>query len=202
MRLGLIALGAAFLVSGCVMALPGLPQRASERAKVLDGRLTLAAPSGFCVDRKTLQDSPEGAFVLWGNCAAIAADPEAPRPVHRAMLSATIGPLADHPLDGAFEGFEAFVQSDAGRAALARSGRAEDVQVLAVEPSQSLLLLKISDRSAPDAAPVEPVYWRAITGLGGHVSALSVLPLAGSGMDDATQLALLQAFDASIRAAN
>ena len=88
------------------------------------------------------------------------------------------------------------------RAALARSGRAEDVQVLAVEPSQSLLLLKISDRSAPDAAPVEPVYWRAITGLGGHVSALSVLPLAGSGMDDATQLALLQAFDASIRAAN
>jgi hypothetical protein len=49
---------------------------------------------------------------------------------------------------------------------------------------------------------VEPVYWREIIGLGGHVSALSVLPLAGSALDDATQLDLLSAFDETIHDLN
>jgi hypothetical protein len=79
---------------------------------------------------------------------------------------------------------------------------AQDVEILEVKHGESLLLLKVADHSAPTTAPVDAVYWRAITLLQGHVSALSVLPLAGSGLDDETQLALLQAFDETIRLAN
>lgn len=177
-------------------------QPASDRAAVLGGSLVLAAPPGYCVDPTALQDAPEGAFVLWGNCAAIAGDPKGAKPAEKAMLSATIGPLSRATTVASARGYERFFRSEAGRAALARSGLAQDVKILAVKREGGLLLLKIADRSAPTEAPVDDVYWRAITRFDGRVSALSVLPLAGSTMEDETQIALLQAFDETIRAAN
>lgn len=198
MRRMMASLMIAAVLAGCVA--PG--QSASDRTRVMNGALTLAAPRGFCVDPKARRDAAEGSFVLWGNCAAIAGDPEAPKPPYRAMLSATVGPASSTPLATAFDGFESFFRSGAGRAALARSGQAKDVQVLKVERHGGMLLLKISDRSAATAAPVTRSYWRAITEVKGHVTALSVLPLEGSAMRDADQIALLQGFEASIRAAN
>jgi hypothetical protein len=118
------------------------------------------------------------------------------------MLSATVGPVADGPIETAFDRYESFFRTEAGRAALARSGLAKDVEILDVRKERGLMLMKIADFSVVPAAPVDVVYWRAITGLEGHVSALSVLPLAGSRLDDEAQLTLLQAFDETIRAAN
>lgn len=188
----------AAVLAGCVA--PG--QGASDRARVMNGALTLAAPRGFCVDPNARRDGAGGSFVLWGNCAAIAGDPAAPKPPYRAMLSATVGPASDTPLAASFAGFETFFRTDAGRAALARSGRAQDVQVLKVQRSAGMLLLKIADRSAATTTPVTRSYWRAITEVKGHVTALSVLPLEGSAMRDADQIALLQNFETTIRAAN
>lgn len=196
---GSACLLAAAVLSGCVIA---LPQRASQRAEVLSGSLRLAAPAGFCVDADSVQDGAESAFVLWGNCAAIAGSARAPRPEHDALLSATIGPLSDQPVEAAFDTYKAFFRSDMGRAALARSGQAEDVEVMSIEAAGSLLLLKISDRSASAKTPVAQVYWRAVTGLSGRVAALSVLPLAGKEMADSAQISLLREFEATIRAAN
>lgn len=196
--IGLVCL-AALGLSGCVVA---LPRAASERTEVLDGTLTLAAPPGFCVDGKSVQSNADGAFVLWGLCAAMSRFAEAPKPAHKAMLSASIGPLAPQPLETAFDRYESFLRTEAGRAALARSGLASDVEILEITREPGLMLLKIADRSAPPEAAVEQVYWRAVTAVAGRVGALSVLPLVGSGMDDAAQIALLHSFDASIRAAN
>ncbi|SOC13661.1 hypothetical protein [Rhodobacter maris] len=206
MRHGWI-LALAMGVSGCTMALPvpavfQPPPRISSNALVFDGNLTLAAPEGYCVDAASRLDGPEAAFVLWGNCAAIAQDPQARQPHHRALLSATIGPASREPVARALGRYERFFRSAAGRAAMARSGLAEDLEIIETQRGAQALLLKIADHSAPQNAPVEPVYWRAITGLSGHVTALSVMPLSGSRIDDATQLALLQAFEESIRAAN
>jgi len=198
MRQVMTAILLAAMLSGCVM--PGQP--ASDRTVVMNGTLTLAAPRGFCVDPAAQRERAEGSFVLWGNCAAIAGDPAAPKPPYRAMLSATVGPASSTALPVAIDGFEPFFRSGAGRAALARSGRAEDVEILKVRREGDMLLLKISDRSAPTTAPVTRTYWRAVTALRGHVSALSVLPLQGSALRDADQIALLKAFDAAIRAAN
>ncbi|WP_428335589.1 hypothetical protein [Paenirhodobacter sp.] len=191
--------GALLLVlAGCVM--PGAP--ATDRTTVLGGALTLAAPKGFCVDPGSRRDGKQGSFVLWGNCAAISGDPAAPKPPFHAMLSATVGPEAAGPVEATFPGFEKFFRTPVGRAALARSGLAEDVRVVKVTRQDNLLLLKIEDRSKATGAPVAKTYWRAITGLGGHITALSVLPLAGSSMRDADQIGLLAAFDTAIRAAN
>lgn len=209
MRRILITLCLSLALSGCVTALPfklelPLPKHkpVTGRVTLQQGEMTLLAPDGFCVDPGSTRDGPEGSFVLWGSCAAIGGDPRAPRPAQKALLSATIGPLSADPVETAFDSYEAFFKSRAGRAALARSGKARDVRILAVKREERRLLLKIADRSAPDTAPVDPVYWREIIGLGGHVAALSVLPLAGSALDDATQLELLAAFDETIHDLN
>ncbi|MFT3688058.1 hypothetical protein [Paenirhodobacter sp.] len=140
--------------------------------------------------------------MLFGSCAAISGDAAAARPAHRAMLSATIGPETPGPLQQTFPGFEKFFHSPAGRAALARSGMAQDVTIEQVTRRDGLLLLKIRDRSRQKGTPVSETYWRAITGLRGRITALSVLPAAGSTMGDAQQIRLLRDFDAAIRAAN
>ncbi|WP_444453360.1 hypothetical protein ACTTAI_20010 [Rhodobacter capsulatus] len=209
MRRVLITLCLSLALSGCLKALPmkfdlHLPVRkpVSGKVTVQKGELTLMAPDGFCVDPTSTRDGPEGSFVLWGSCAAIGGNASAPKPAQQAMLSATIGPVTADPVETAFESYEAFFKGRAGRAALARSGKARDVEILAVKREERRLLLKISDHSAPTVAPVDPVYWREITGLGGHVSALSVLPLAGSRLDDQTQIDLLSAFDETIRDQN
>ncbi|PTV95151.1 hypothetical protein C8J27_10595 [Rhodobacter aestuarii] len=199
-----LALGTMAL-SGCVAVVPLpiiKPAEVSSRANVLDGSLTLAAPEGYCVDPKSRQDGAEAAFVLWGNCAAIARDGSAPQPKHRALLSATVGPMPDVPLETALKNYETFFQSEAGRAAMARSGQAEDVEILTVQEQERRLLFKISDRSAVTKGPLDTVYWRAITGLDRHIAALSVMPMRGSALSDKAQLSLLQSLEASIRAAN
>lgn len=178
------------------------PAHVSSSAAVLGGSLILTAPEGYCVDPSSRQQGADAVFVLWGNCAAIARDPLMRQPRHRALLSATVGPVSRTPIRTALTRYESFIRSEAGRAALARSGRAEDLKILEIRRSPSALLLKIADHSAPQNAPVEPVYWRAITGVSGHVTALSVMPLTASGIGDATQIGLLQAFEKSIRTSN
>lgn len=181
--------------------MPGA-QTATDRATVFDGALVLAAPRGYCIDPASRREDAGGTFLLWGNCAAISGNPAAQRPAQRALLSATIGPAIEGDPGASFGEFEAFFRSAAGRAALARSGRAEDVQIEDLKREEMLLLLKITDRSAATLAPVAPTYWRAVTGFGGHIGTLSVVPLQGASLDDAAQLALLHSFESAIRAAN
>lgn len=174
-----------------------------ERISVLNGSLLLAAPPGYCVDPTSRREERGGSFVLFGSCAAISGDTSAAKPAYRAMLSATVGPQTPEPLQQTFPGFARFFQSAAGRAALARSGSAQDVAIQQVVHSNDLLLLKIRDRSRQKGdAPVAETYWRAITALRGRITALSVLPMDGVAMGDAQQIRLLQEFDAAIRAAN
>jgi hypothetical protein len=175
---------------------------ASNRITVADGTLTLVAPRGYCVDPASTRDTAEGAFVLFGTCAAISRDPNAPRPAYRALLSATLGPQTTEPMAARFAGMEAFFRSEPGRAALARSGQAKDVTIEKVTRKGDLLLLKINDRSAPQSVPVAARYWRAIGQFGGRVTALSVMPLQAVPLDDSAQIDLLQSFASATRAAN
>ncbi|MDD8024193.1 MAG: hypothetical protein PHX82_13920 [Paracoccaceae bacterium] len=195
----LAGLGLLAALSACVPP-GGVP--ASNRITVAGGALTLAAPRGYCVDPTATRDTAEGAFVLFGTCAAISRDPNAPRPAYRALLSATLGPQSAGPMAARFAGMEAFFRSEPGRAALARSGQARDVTIEKVTHTGDLLLLKINDRSAPQSVPVAARYWRAIGQFGGHVTALSVMPLQAVPLDDSTQIALLKGFASAIRAAN
>ncbi|RWR31661.1 hypothetical protein D2T31_04465 [Sinirhodobacter populi] len=185
-------------LAGCTV--PGAGGK--DRVTVLGGRYVVAAPPGFCVDPGSRRDERDGSFVLFGDCSALSGRVSDQRPAHPAVLSATIGPRTPGPIETTFPGFERFFHSPAGRAALARSGSAGDVQILQVRKTGPVMLLKIRDRSGAQGTPVGQTYWRAIVDLGGRITALSVLPLKSAPMSDAAQIRLLEDFIAAIRAAN
>lgn len=207
-RLAGVWLGvAAMALSGCVMpTLPALgpaPQQVSPQVSVAGGAITLAAPRGFCADRKTLRDTAQGTFVLFGHCAAMARDPGQPRPAVPVLLSATLGAAEGPAPDAArMQAIAEFFKTDLGRATLARSGRSEDIDLLASEPGDGLLLLQIRDRSAPASLAKAQVYWRMITTVSGRIASLSVMPLTDGTVADAAQRDLLQEFLLATAAAN
>lgn len=191
----------ALVLSLGLSACAGLSPQATDRVKVFDGSLTVAGPKGYCVAPSARRDTAQGSYVLFASCAAVSGDAMQSRASLPAMLSATVGPEAAAPLEPAFPAFVSFFHSPQGRAAIARSGVAKDVEILTVQHRGHMLLLKISDRSTVSGAPVAQVYWRAITSLGGRITALSVLPMRGTRLSDKAQIQLLESFDAAIRAA-
>ncbi|MCE5973695.1 hypothetical protein LZA78_09405 [Sinirhodobacter sp. WL0062] len=190
----------ALLLAACVEPTGGV--RAVSKVAVAGGAVTLSAPYGFCVDPRSTREGATGSFVLFGNCAAISGNPQAPKPPARALLSASVGPQSPQPVAENFAQIEAFFRSEAGRAALARSGKAVDVEILSARIRDKALMMKLRDRSASRGTPVAETYWRAVTGLGGRITALSVMPLAQSGLSDDEQLALLRDFVARTKSAN
>lgn len=189
-------------VAAALLAACAVKPQVTDRVRVLNGAMVVAAPTGYCVAPSSHSESAQGAFALFGSCAAISGDASmapAPYPV---MLSATVGLKVAAPLAQSFPAFERFFHSPSGRAAIARSGLAGDVDIVAVRRQGGMMLLKIRDRSASTTTPVSTTYWRAITDLNGRIAALSVLPMKGITMSDSAQIRLLVQFDQAIRAAS
>lgn len=187
---------AALLLTGCVAA----GGAATRSLAVAQGTVIVAGPPGYCVDRRLSRTGPGEAFVTLGNCAALSPGATGPAGVP-AVLTATVSDRPATPPDPAR--LEAFLRSDAGRAALSRSGRAETVQILAARREGAMLLVQIRDGSAVGPGPATgPDYWRAVFDAGGRLVTASVLSFAGRPLDRDEGFRLLAAFAARIAAAS
>ena len=204
-RLGLSL--AALALAGCVPVGMNGNQVGQSRTTLTGPGLTIAAPTGWCVDPKSLKNTSNGGFVLFGNCAAISENPNDARAPEPALLSATIGPPAVEDKNGKLsltrlKGMDTFFHSEIGRAALARSGESKDVKIESSRITGDMLLLRISDRSTSGGPPTARTYLRAITDIKGRIAALSVMPLKNGEMSASAQRNLIERFAATIRAAN
>lgn len=173
------------------------------RMAVANGAVVIAGPRGFCIDRAASQDSGgRAALTVLASCRALGAGPFAPRPAHAAVLTAAVAsPGRGGAVDTEAPGLDAFFRSQAGRAALSRTGKATTVEVLETLPGDAALLLHLTDTAPFGWGAVQPDYWRALLMIGGRTVTLSVLtrPDAGLARDDG--LALLRDFIAASRAA-
>lgn len=162
----------------------------------------VSGPEGYCVEQRASRESAEGDFVLLASCAALTGrEGGASAP---AILTASVSgePGGRGPMPEAFPILADFFRTDQGRAALSRSGRVGDVEVLRSYSRGDALYLKLRDRSPASGVPVEPDYWRAILGLGGRIVTLSVLSARQRPMTDATRQNTLQAFVARMQGVN
>ncbi|SPH16709.1 hypothetical protein DEA8626_00220 [Defluviimonas aquaemixtae] len=202
-KLGAV-LAALTALSACVPSEMGMLSASASRAMAVSGgAVTVAGPTGYCVDKGPSRDSPTGAFVLLGTCAALTGSATTGQPTYPAILTATVLPGAP---DGAFEehlpAMAAFFRSDPGRAALSRSGRAEDVTLSQVLSRGDVLYLRLQDRSAVAGQPVESEYWRAILQVRGRIVTLSALGLQDRPVPTQEKRRVLEAFVARVLAAN
>lgn len=125
------------------------------------GTMHAAAPAGYCVDRNTSRERDDRAVILMGRCAgATAAAP--------ALITVSLGaPGSAEVLRRGARAMSEYFTSPAGRAALARDGKAASVRVLRASVADDALLLRVEDAAAGD-------HWRAITGLRGRLVTIAV----------------------------
>jgi hypothetical protein len=195
-----VALMACLAIAAC--GLPG--GQPPERMALGAGGPVIAGPSGFCVDTGRSHEDGGGAFVLLGSCAALSRNPLAPRAAAPAVLTATVAPAGSgaQPLPERFAQMRAFFASEAGRAALSRSGDAASVKITRTDVAGDLMLIALTDSAAAAAAGLQPETWRGWIGIRGRIVTLAVLGLADRPLDGATMRALVEEFARALRAAN
>ena len=178
------------ILAGCqiepgALALPGQTRAMS----VIGGAMTVAAPSGYCIDKPSTRQQNDGAVVLIGRCNGRSGLP--PAVISVAMGSAgSAGVLADGT-----EGLAQFFGSSAGRAALSRTGNADAVRILQAASLDGAFALRIAEDGVGD-------YWRAVLGASGRLVTISVQGPEGAALDAASGQRLLGAAIVAMRRAN
>lgn len=199
---GLLALLA---VAGCEPL--GVSGSSATRVTVdAGGRpVTIAAPAGFCVDSSSTSVGTRGAFLLLSDCALLGRPAGAPPPVGAALTASVstkgFGP-GGSPATQSLADLERYAASPAGRALLGRSGKPDQVRILAHKTQGDVLYVLVEDRGDRSIAGVDPRFWRAFLDLNGRLTALTELRFGAAPYDPQVSLALLAGFVAATKAAN
>lgn len=176
----------AFALAACQLSLPG---SGPTTIALFDGSLTVAAPSGYCIDPQTATQTGESAVVLIGRCRATSK-------ATAALVTVTVGvPGSAAVMAAGGETLAAFFTSADGRATLSRSGNPSDVTVnRAVMAGEDFLML-LSDQTVG-------TYWRAITGMRGRVLTVSAGGTVEVPLTPEASREILDATLAALHAAN
>ncbi|MDJ0826294.1 MAG: hypothetical protein QNJ16_12390 [Rhodobacter sp.] len=206
-RRGLFAAASLVLLTGCLQApevgrRDGGPLRMPPETVAVAGRsVVIGGPEGYCVDRSGSRLRGDTAFVLLGSCASIAQDARAGAPLVPGVLMASVGADSGSgpAIGAAIDQLAQYLTTPAGRAALARDGRAESVQVLESLREDGALFIHLRDTS-PDVVPgVAQDYWRGLFDVNRHLVTVSVVSFADEPMSADAGLATLRGFFARIR---
>lgn len=210
-KAAIFGLALAGVLAGCEAALSAGGSGSARSAKsaparmvVADGALVIAGPAGYCVDTTASHDGAGGAFVLLGSCASLSGSAASRTPANPAILTASVfaGSGDDAAFAASFPAMARFLSSDAGRAALSRSGQAQSVVIAQITSANAVMLIRASDRAPAKGQDVEAEYWRALMSVKGQIVTLSVLGLRDLPLNAEVKRQLLEAFVAKVRAAN
>ncbi|TQV70358.1 hypothetical protein [Aliiroseovarius halocynthiae] len=175
---------------------------------VMSGAVTVAAPKGYCVDVSSLRDQASGAFVPFGACAALTRNAADPSPKAPAFLVASVSPLpiaaeaaAEDP-EAVMAQARAFLESNAGRAALSRSGDASTVEVLDLKTSSGVVKVLTRDGSDNRPESLSDTTWRAFLPIDDKLVVASVTGFTKTKVDRRNGLGQLNKFVAAIKASN
>lgn len=182
----------------------GATKSAPGRVVVANGTITVAGPSGYCIDTSESRSGSNSAFVLLGSCASLSGSANGQAPKSPAILTATIsaggGDAATFAAN--LPAMARFVSSRAGRKALSRSGNASSVEIIEISTANSVMYIRVRDRAAANGREVEPEYWRALMSAKGQIITLSTLGLREKALSSDVKLGLLKGFVARMKAAN
>ncbi len=171
---------------------------APEAVKLTDG-LVVAGARGWCVDEATTRTDGGAAVVIFGSCAALRKDAEAPRPRVPGIVTVSVETAtAQVP---SVQEVEAYLRTDSGRAALSRNGEAQSVDILETAIEDDTVVLHAIDRSGfPRNAAAE--YWRALFELNGRFVTVSMVAPLAAPISDGDQRAALDAQIETLKSVN
>lgn len=184
---GLAVVAMLSALAGCEA---GLTDRIRSIA-ILDGAVTAAAPAGYCISQGAGLRGDDSAVILMGRCSGGPSVTAAP-----AIITLSVGPAGSAGvMAGGGEALAAYFQSEAGRAALSREGRANDVRVLAATGTDTTFVLHVADNATGE-------YWRAFRGLRGRLATVSVTGSLDAPLTSDQSRSLLDATVSALDSAN
>lgn len=193
------------VLAGCDPA--GVSGASATRATVNAGgqSITIAAPAGFCVDRRSTSVTSSGAFVLISDCALLGGPSiSGAAPVGAAMTaSVSTGGLGDGgPATRSLADLALYAETQGGKALVGRSGQAAGVRILNSQTKGDVLYMLVEDRGSQQIAGIDPRFWRGFLEVNGRLVALSQLSFQGGGVDTQEGLNLIAAYAGAIQRAN
>lgn len=183
-----LRLSASLVIILLMLACCDLPGVSRRQVTIMDGEVTVRAPDFYCVDRESSRSGDDTAVVLIGRCAAKGR-------AAAALVTVTVGQSASGGVMASGpEPLRQFLVTPAGRKAMARSGRAEDLEVLQSDVVDDVLFAQVNDALAGE-------YWRAVISLKGRLVTVSALgpegvplgPEEGRHLVEETVAALIEA---------
>ncbi len=151
-------------------------RKAPDKIVVSGTDFVVAGPPGYCIDRSLSKDRGENAFVMMGSCASISGRLDRPTPAAPAVLTVAISPeigLTSVPVSA----LKTYVQTQSGRAALSRTGRAAEIQVIETHAVDGVLFIHARDSATISMAGFSDTFWRALFPLNGRLVTASVVRL-------------------------
>ena len=181
----IVVLGAVLLTACVNLASTGGPSSTAPR----NGGLSIAPPSGYCVDQTAGRESGDSAIVMIGRCRAASK-------VKPALVTVSIGEQGSaNVLAAGNADLVEYFTSSAGRATLSRQGRGADLRVIEVLSTKGALLMHLRE-------PAGPGYWRAMLGLRNRLVSVSVQGATEADLTPDDSRAILDRTLAALRRAN
>lgn len=196
------AAGLCLILSGCELPAFDLGGKSGRNAiTVTQDAIRVTGPDGYCIDEDSLSMSVTEAFVVFGNCAAIAGNERASQPATRAIATVSVTQQTDRSAaiaTGANE-LASFFDTEEGRQTLSRTGTASEVETLSSAVEDGTVFLHVTDSGDGAAQGVSDTYWRSYFDVKTSVVSVSVLTFNSLPVDDADALELLRDFTRSIK---
>lgn len=190
------------LVSACGNIPFGGASRAPAQSEIIvtSDRVILRGPTGFCVDPESSNHRPAQAFIVFGNCAAIAGDEEQPQPFVNAIAVATVLPSGEtvRSIAASEVALAEFFGSDTGRAALSASGEASNVEILDSFSRNGAFFIHARDTGEGGLAGSSDTFWRGYFDVKNSLVAVSVIGLKATPLSSTDGLQTLYDFGNAI----
>ena len=206
--------GAALVALSVVVACTGVQDTATGptpipkavRVTAGDVAVVIASPNGFCIDRATIAENANGAFMFLSDCRVVASTGKAARVPISSILTASISPTGlagiENGMKPALSTLEQFLATPVGVFTLGKSHVDGAVSILQTKQTDTALYLLVEDKAFSDDAGVSSRYWRAFTSVNGRLVALSVTGYSDSDPDEKRSLRIIRAFMQAIVDAN
>lgn len=168
--------------------------------------LVIAAPKGFCIDRATVVENDNGAFLSLSDCHLVQSTGQAARMPISTILTVSISPTGlvgrENGMKPALTALGDFLATPVGVFTLGKSQVNGAVSILATKQTEVALYLLVQDTAFADGAGVSNRFWRAFTEVNGRLIGFSVTGYLDSDPDEARSLRIIRALVQSTIDAN
>ncbi len=206
--------GAALVALSVVVACTGVQETATGPTPIPkaiqvsagDVAVVIASPDGFCIDRATIAENANGAFMFLSDCRVIASTGKAARVPISSILTASISPTglagSENGMKPALDTLGHFFTTPVGVFSLGKSHVNGAVSILETKQTDTALYLLVEDKAFSDSAGVSNRFWRAFTEVNGRLVAVSVTGYTDDDPEEKRSLRIIRAFMQAIVDAN